>query len=109
MEKKNNWIKIASKTDEIIFPENNIARIGVEEKTICVIKTAGGLRACASKCPHAGSDLSEGYLDKREHIVCPVHGYRFDINSGRDTNGEGYFLKIYSIKIGEDGVFVALE
>lgn len=109
MEKKNNWIKIANKTEEIIFSENNIAKIAVEEKTICVTRTADGLNACASKCPHAGGDLSDGYLDKRDHIVCPVHGYRFNINSGRDTEGEGYFLKIYSIKIAEDGIFVALE
>jgi len=108
MEKKNNWIKIANKTDEIIFPGNNIAKLAVEEKAICVIQTDGGLKACASKCPHAGSDLSSGYLDKRNHIVCPVHGYRFNLDSGRDNNGEGYFLKTYPIKISEEGIFVAL-
>lgn len=109
MEKKNNWIKIANKTGEIIFNENNVARIAVEGKPICMIQTDGVLKACASKCPHAGGDLSDGYLDKRGHIVCPVHGYRFNIISGRDTCGEGYFLKIYPVKITEDGIFVALE
>ena len=109
MGKKNNWIKIAEKADEIIFSKNNIAKIAIEEKTICVIQTASGLKACASKCPHAGGDLSVGYLDNRDQIVCPVHGYRFNVNSGRDNNGEGYFLKIYPLKIDEDGIFVALE
>ena len=109
MEKKNNWIKIANKPGEIIFSESNIAKIAVEEKTICVIQTSKGLKACASKCPHAGGDLSGGYLDKNDRIVCPVHGYRFDMNSGRDNNGEGYFLKIYRLKISDDGIFVALE
>ncbi len=109
MEKNRNWIKIANNAEEIIFPENNLVKIAVEGKTICLIHTAGGLKACASKCPHAGGDLSDGYLDKKDHIVCPVHGYRFNINNGRDNNGEGYFLKICPIKISEDGIFVALE
>jgi hypothetical protein len=30
MEKKNDWIKIANKPGEIIFPVNNIAYIAVE-------------------------------------------------------------------------------
>ena len=109
MKKNRNWIKIADTPGEIIFPENNIARIHLQEKLICVVKTAGGFKACAQKCPHAGGDLSDGYLDKRNHIVCPVHGYRFNLDSGRDNNGEGYFLKTYPIKISEDGIFVALE
>lgn len=109
MNKKKTWIKIAGNLDEIIFPENNIARVIVEGKTICLIKTDGDLKACASKCPHAGSDLSCGYLDSRENIVCPVHGYRFNVNNGRDSNKEGYFLKIFPIKHNGDGIFVALE
>jgi nitrite reductase/ring-hydroxylating ferredoxin subunit len=109
MEKKNNWIKIANKPGEIIFPENNIAKITVKEKAICVIQKDGGLKACVSKCPHAGGDLSDGYLDKRNHIVCPFHCFRFNLDSGRDNNGQGYFLKIFPIKIEKDGIFVALE
>ena len=109
MDKKNNWVKIADNLHEFIFSENNIARIQVEGRVICILQTPVGLKACASTCPHAGSDLSCGYLDNRENIVCPVHGYRFNINNGRDSNKEGYFLKIYPIKISVDGIFVTLE
>ena len=109
MDQKETWIKVASNINEIAFAENNIATIQIAEKSICLVTTAEGLKACSAKCPHAGGDLSKAFLDKKENIVCPVHGYRFSINSGRDANSEGYFLKIYKIKETEEGIFIKLE
>lgn len=108
MEKKKTWIKIAENIEHIHFAENNIAEINVEAKSICIIKTGNGLKACVSKCPHAGGDLSSGFLDKRGNIICPVHNYRFNLNNGRDTDGEGYFLKIFEVKENVEGVFIEM-
>ncbi|HXR83890.1 MAG TPA: Rieske 2Fe-2S domain-containing protein [Hanamia sp.] len=108
METNQTWTKIANSIDEIHFGENNIASINIDKKPVCVIKTADGLRACSSNCPHAGADLSEGFLDKRENIICPVHNYRFNLNNGRDTNNEGYFLKIFVVKETEEGIFIEI-
>lgn len=102
-------VKIANKIDEISFKGNNIAVLQVGGKSICLAKTKAGLKACSSHCPHAGGDLSEGFIDKRGNIICPVHGYRFSLNNGRDTNNEGYFLKIYQVIQTDDGIFVKLE
>ncbi len=109
MNQEKTWIKIAAKIQEIDFNENGIACLQIDGKSICIIKTANGLKACSSKCPHASGDLSSAFLDNRENIICPVHHYRFNLNNGRDTNGEGYFLKIFSIKENEDGIFLAIE
>jgi 3-phenylpropionate/trans-cinnamate dioxygenase ferredoxin subunit len=109
MDKKEDWIKIAASMDEIIFKENNIASIQIDGKSICVIKTKNGLKACSSRCPHAGGDLSSSFLDKRENIICPVHNYRFNLNNGRDTNGEGYFLKIFRVEENQEGIFIELR
>lgn len=109
MDKEETWIKIAANIDEIDFKENGIACIEMNTKSICFIKTTSGLKACSSKCPHAGGDLSEGFLDKSENIICPIHNYRFNLDNGRDTNNEGYFLKIYNIVANDAGIFVGLE
>ena len=109
VEKKYRWIKIARNIEELIFAENNIAEIEIEEKKICIGKTISGLKACSSRCPHAGGDMAQGKLDKKGNIICPVHGYIFNLNHGRDTSGEGYSLKIYPIKEEEEGVFVGIE
>ncbi|MEO6638933.1 MAG: Rieske 2Fe-2S domain-containing protein, partial [Ginsengibacter sp.] len=67
------------------------------------------IEACAAKCPHAGGDMVEGFLNKDGNIVCPIHRYVFSLENGRDVSGEGYFLKIYPIKIDGKGVFVGIE
>jgi 3-phenylpropionate/trans-cinnamate dioxygenase ferredoxin subunit len=109
MDQTENWIKIADHLNNISFPENNIAKIQVRNKSICLIKTSDGLKACSATCPHAGGDLSEGFVDKIDNIICPIHNYRFSLNSGRDRDGEGYFLKIYRVKETEQGIFIKLE
>ena len=108
MNKSESWIKIAANIDEIDFKGNNIACVHINGKSVCLIKTGSGLKACSSKCPHAGGDLSAGFLDKRENIICPVHNYRFNLNNGRDINGEGYFLKIFDVREDVEGVFVKI-
>jgi 3-phenylpropionate/trans-cinnamate dioxygenase ferredoxin subunit len=105
MDKQESWVKIANNVHELVF-ENNIAVVERNEKSVCIIKTMNGLKACSSKCPHAGGDLSAGFLDAKENIICPVHHYRFNLNHGRDTNGEGYFLKIFPVKEDEEGVWL---
>ena len=109
MAPKDSWIKVADNIEEIPFRENRIASIKIEEKIICIAETSFGLKAFSSKCPHAGGSLSEGFIDKKQNIICPVHGYRFSFNTGRDTNGEGYFLKIYPVKENDGGIFIKLE
>ncbi|MDP4283288.1 MAG: Rieske 2Fe-2S domain-containing protein [Bacteroidota bacterium] len=108
-EKKYRWIKIVGNIHELIFEENNIAETEIDGKKICIVKTADGIKACSTKCPHAGGDMAKGKLDKKGNIICPVHGYIFNTDNGRDINGEGYFLKMYPVKISEEGVFVGIE
>ncbi|MEO9023107.1 MAG: Rieske 2Fe-2S domain-containing protein [Ginsengibacter sp.] len=109
MNRDQKLIKAAANIQEIHFQENQIAKITIEGKSICLVRTSQGLKACLSRCPHAGGDLSKGYIDKNKNIVCPVHGYRFSMDHGRDSNGEGYFLKIYKVEENEEGIFVRLE
>ena len=108
MEKTENRVKIATDIKEISFRENKIATIKIGDKTICIAKINDDLKAFSASCPHAGGDLSKGFLDKKENIICPVHGYRFSMITGRDTDGEGYFLKIYTIEQTEEGIFIRL-
>ena len=43
------------------------------------------------------------------NVVCPLHRYRFNLQTGRDVTGEGYYLKIYPVEIPEEGVFIGIE
>lgn len=106
--KKYRWVKIADDMNQIGFSENNLIEINIEGKRICLVKTDEGLKACAASCPHAGGNMSHGKLDAKGNIVCCVHNYRFSLSNGRDTMGEGYFLKIYPVMQNEEGVFLGM-
>jgi nitrite reductase/ring-hydroxylating ferredoxin subunit len=107
--KKYKWYKIADTESELQFAENNLLQIGVGGKNICIAKTAKGITACAAKCPHAGGNMSEGFLNKNGNIVCPIHRYAFNFDNGRDITGEGYYLKIYQVRVNESGIFVQID
>ncbi len=108
-EKKYTWHKIAETIEELRFKKNSILQMAVGNKNICIIKTEKGISACAAKCPHAGGAMCEGALDKNENIICPVHRYTFNLNTGRDITGEGYYLKIYPVEIKDSGIFLGIE
>ena len=103
------WYKIADTISEIDFSPEGLATVDVNGKKICVAFKNENLHACAAKCPHAGGNMAQGYVDALGNIVCPLHRYKFSLSNGRNTSGEGYFLKTYLIENRENGVFVGFE
>ena len=53
--------------------------------------------------------LADGYIDGPGNIVCPVHGYRYELKNGRNSSGEGYYLKNWPVEIRKDGVYLGME
>ncbi len=107
--KKYTWHKIADSKEELQFHENNMLEVKAGDKIICLVKHKETLFSCSAKCPHAGGLLADGYVDVLGNIVCPLHRYKFSLQNGRNTSGEGYFLKTFPIEIREDGVFAGIE
>ena len=108
-QEKYQWHKVAESVEEIKFPSNGIAQIDVAGNKFCIISKKHILSACAQKCPHAGGKLSEGYVDALGNIVCPLHGYKFNLKSGRENTGGGYFLKIFPLELRAGGVFISFS
>ena len=55
------------------------------------------------------SPLIDGTLTARGEVVCPLHHYRFRIENGYNSSGEGYRLKTYLVEEREDGVYLGLS
>ena len=108
MENKYKWYKIADDLTGLEFSLNGLTEIEIGGKVLCLARHLDQVFAFFHKCPHAGSRLSEGYLDLAGNIVCPMHHYKFDLKSGRNISGEGYFLKTYPVKLSKEGVFVSV-
>lgn len=102
-----NWHKIAESEGELQFASNHIAIADINGKKICIGRHNNQLFAFAYSCPHASGILAEGYIDPLGNIVCPVHRYKFSLQNGRNTSGEGYYLKRWPVEIRENGVYVS--
>ena len=109
MEKKYHWHKISERIESLELNSNGLMQIEVDGKKICVARLGDALMGCANACPHASGRMSEGFIDAMGNIVCPLHRYRFDLKTGRNVSGEGYFLKTYPIEKRDEGVFIGME
>ena len=55
----------------------------------------GDYFAVSRKCRHLRADLAEGSIDANGCLVCPWHGAKYDVRSGRMIGGpQGVFAKI---------------
>ncbi|MEO7924182.1 MAG: Rieske 2Fe-2S domain-containing protein [Chitinophagaceae bacterium] len=106
---KLSWHKIAGHINELDFAANNIAVVEAKGKKICIARFNEMVFAFAFKCPHAGGFLADGYIDALGNVVCPLHRYKYSIQNGRNTSGEGYYLKHWPVELRDDGVYVGLE
>jgi nitrite reductase/ring-hydroxylating ferredoxin subunit len=109
MSKTYKWYKIADTIEEINFSTEGLVEVEVNGKKVCIALKNETLFACTAKCPHAGGNMSHGYVDALGNIVCPLHRYKFSLANGRNSSGEGYFLKNYPIEIRVNGIFVGFE
>jgi 3-phenylpropionate/trans-cinnamate dioxygenase ferredoxin subunit len=106
---KYTWHKIAETIDELSFNTNGLLLAEVNGKKITLAKVQDKLLACAYKCPHAGGILADGVIDAACNIVCPVHRYKFNLQNGRNTSGEGYYLITFPVEIRDSGIYVGFE
>ena len=67
----------------------------------------GAIIAVPGVCPHEDVALADGSLFAGA-IVCPGHGYEFDLRTGRCTHDAGLELRRYPITLVGDEVWVDL-
>lgn len=108
-EKKYTWYKVADHINELDFADNDIAVTEIKGKKVCIAKWKTQVFAFAYKCPHAGGLLADGYIDGVGNVICPLHRYKFNPCNGRNTSGEGYYLKHWPVEIRQESVFIGLE
>ena len=80
----------------------------VRGKRLCLVKRGEHLLAIEDRCPHNGESLSKGKVNYLGEIVCPWHGHRFNLKTGREGAGRDRDLITYPVKMDPDGIFVAL-
>ncbi len=74
---------------------------------IGLFKSNGRIFALSGRCPHAAGPLDRGWVEDGE-AVCPLHRWRFRLESGRCSNVGGEWVRTFRVDIRQDVVFVEI-
>ncbi len=88
------------------FKDGDHQFVVVEDNSVGIFRNGGQFYAYGNWCPHLGGPVCEGRMitsDTQLHIVCPWHGYEFDLRTGECVfDPEIKLLKYDVIQKGDD-------
>ncbi len=107
------------------FVAGKFVMVDIPGHDIGVIRLAGGeLRAVRNWCPHKGAKICGGivggtwppttpgelqFAHAGEVLVCPWHGFEYDLNTGKEMFGTGMTrLRMYPVTVADGQVFVTV-
>ncbi len=88
-------------------PPGEAREFTVEGQTICVANENGKCSAMDNVCAHRGGPLGQGVVDQGK-MVCPWHGWQFDLVTGKSEQSATLGVDVYELKIEGDDVLVKL-
>src|SRR5687768_4808834 len=86
--------------ERIPLGEGRSYRVG--DATVAVFRSrGGGVFAVQADCPHKGGPLVDGLVAGTK-VVCPLHGFAFDLATGASARAECPALKVYPVTVNQD-------
>jgi 3-phenylpropionate/trans-cinnamate dioxygenase ferredoxin subunit len=87
--------------------DGQMKRVQVSGRSILLVRKGGEVFGLSNSCPHMGCSLDKGIL--REYLVmCPCHGWKFDIRNGQYEENSAIALVSYRCKIQNGKVYVKI-
>ena len=110
------------------FAEGGSRVLRVEDFEFGIFREGGRLFAYENCCPHDGGPVCQGkviprveeelapdqtsrglrFSSSQRNIVCPWHGWEFDLETGRHCGDPKYRLRPIDVRVREDRVYVTL-
>ena len=72
---------------------------------VAVFNVGGSFHAVSNVCLHRGGPIGEGTLDG-PIVTCPLHGWEYDVRTGKNVSNPLARLRTYSVRIEGDDVLV---
>ena len=88
--------------------EGQMKLVRVKGRSILLAKKGGQIFGISNSCPHMGCSLDKGIL--RDYMVmCPCHGWKFDVRNGQYDEIKEIALVSYRCKIQNGKVLVQIK
>ncbi len=104
------WVKIFESQEEAVLklPLNQPLEKMVENRSLCFVRTEQRIFVILDRCSHNGERLSKGRLNAFGEIICPWHGYRFQLATGRECGERSRDVETFPIREAADGIYVGM-
>jgi len=99
------YVKLTTQSE--LPAEGEAKEFELDGKTICVANLNGTISAMDNVCLHMGGPLGQGYIVGNK-LVCPWHGWEYDVKTGQLGDDAKSKLAIYPVKVENGEVLVEL-
>ena len=110
------------------FEESDRVIVTIDRREVGVMKVNGNLFAFVNRCPHQGGPVCEGLVigqvktlltaeqrdagrtfdESSPNLVCPWHGWEFDLSTGECIADRRLKLRPVPIKVDDDSVYLVV-
>jgi ferredoxin-thioredoxin reductase catalytic chain len=88
--------------------DGQVRTVHVGKRDIALVRvSATEWYALSNLCRHAFGPLAEGFLDEGHYLMCPWHGWRYDVRTGA-TDHPDADVKTYAVAVRDGEVFVTV-
>lgn len=103
------WYRVLS-TEEASrrIPVGKLQLVRLGEQRICIAHSEKGYSAVSDTCPHLRASLSQGSINYVNEIICPWHGYQYNLESGRECRQRTEDLEVFDVELRDDGLFLGV-
>jgi nitrite reductase/ring-hydroxylating ferredoxin subunit len=109
------------------FPADDCRVLAIDGVEVGIFKVGDRLVAYENRCPHMGGPVCQGKLINRvdevldagkksrglkfaadRHVVCPWHGYEFNLETGAHPGSAKVRLRRFEVEVRAGSVFVQI-
>lgn len=98
---EDDFVRVAQVAD---IPEDTGLCVSVSGRQVALFSHDGEILAIGNVCPHQGAPLADGFQEDGL-VECPMHGWLFDVRTGRALNGTEP-VPAYAVVVKGEDVFL---
>lgn len=80
---------------ERLLEVNRIKQLRINDEVFSIVRTRTSVYVFEKACPHMDYPLINAHVNTLEEVACPLHGYRFLLKSGDESDNRCRPLQVW--------------
>jgi nitrite reductase/ring-hydroxylating ferredoxin subunit len=91
--------------DLTALASNELTLVTVNDQDVILYRRDDDICAIGNECPHQSGSLCDGFVEG-DIVVCPLHGWEFDLRSGACMTVPGESVPRYEVTVEDGAIFL---